>query len=395
MQSNRQLFLSHVAQTSDFPMSVEITGAEGVYMFGPDGKKYLDLIAGISVSNLGHSHPAIVNAVCEQAKKNMHLMVYGEFIQSPQTSLATALHQHTHPSLTHTYFVNSGSEAIEGAMKLVKRYTGRKKIICIEHAYHGSTQGALSMIGSKEMQQGFHPLLPDIDRIRLNSFDDLEKINSEIAAVFIEPIQGEAGVRVSNPIWLTALRKKCSEQKTLLVFDEIQSGYGRTGSLFAFHAYEIVPDVLVLAKGMGGGMPLGAFISRAEIMDVLRRDPVLGHITTFGGHPVSCAASLAALQLITSGDLLNQIPAKEALFRSLLVHPRIQEIRGKGLMLAVEIGTFEEVQKIIHACIEKGLITDWFLFCDSALRIAPPLTITEIEIQSACSILLEALNETN
>jgi acetylornithine/succinyldiaminopimelate/putrescine aminotransferase len=391
MASNRKLFLEHLAQTSDFPMAVEIERAEGCYMFGPGGKKYLDLIAGISVSNLGHGHSAIKKAINDQVETNMHLMVYGEFVQAPQVQLAAALHKATHSSLTHTYFTNSGSEAIEGAMKLAKRFTGRPEIACMYNAYHGSTHGALSMIGGPSMQQGFHPLLPGIKRLHFNHFDDLHLITSSTAAIFVEPVQGEAGIRPANPFWLEALRKKCDETGTLLVFDEIQTGYGRTGSLFAFQEYGIVPDVLVLAKGMGGGMPLGAFMARAEIMDCLRRDPILGHITTFGGHPVSCAASLAALTVLQHSDLIAQIPAKEELFRSLLVHEKIPEVRGKGLMLALELGSFEYVQEVIHRCIEKGLITDWFLFCDSSLRIAPPLIISEAEIKEACTILLEAL----
>lgn len=391
MSSYRRLFLEHLAQTSDFPMAVEIARAEGCYMYGPDGKKYLDLIAGISVSNLGHGNPAIKKAIKEQVDTNMHLMVYGEFVQASQVKLATALHKATHPTLTQTYFTNSGSEAIEGAMKLAKRFTGRAEIACMHNAYHGSTHGALSMIGGSEMQKGFHPLLPGINRLHFNRFDDLHLITHATAAVFVEPVQGEAGVRPANPFWLEALRKKCDETGTLLVFDEIQTGYGRTGTFFAFQDYGIIPDILVLAKGMGGGMPLGAFMARSEIMDCLRRDPILGHITTFGGHPVSCAASLAALEILLHSDILQQIPAKEELFRSLLVHEKILEVRGKGLILAMEIGSFDYVQEVIHRCIEAGLISDWFLFCDSALRIAPPLTITEGEIKEACSILIQCL----
>lgn len=394
MSGIKELFLSHVAQTSDFPMAVEITHARGSYMFGPNEKKYLDLISGISVSNLGHGHPAIVDAVIEQAKKNMHLMVYGEFIQSPQVELAQELCASLDAQLNSVYFVNSGSEAIEGAMKLAKRKTGRHHIICMEQAYHGSTQGALSMIGSRNMQNGFHPLLPGIKRMRFNQMDDLALITEDVAAVFVEPIQGEAGVRIADLSWLQALRKACHESGALLVFDEIQSGYGRTGSLFAYQSYGVVPDVLVLAKGMGGGMPLGAFVSSREIMSCLRKDPILGHITTFGGHPLSCAASLAALRELKKSGLAEEGLRKEVLFRNALQHPRIREIRGKGLMLAAEIGSFEEVQQIIAYCVEHGLISDWFLFCDSALRIAPPLTISEEEIQEACSILIEALNQT-
>jgi acetylornithine/succinyldiaminopimelate/putrescine aminotransferase len=393
MSTNRELFFKNLAQTSDFPMALEIVAAGGVYLIGPDGKKYLDLISGISVSNLGHGHPEVVNAVVHQARRNMHVMVYGEFIQGPQVQLADALHRYTHESLDSVYFVNSGSEAIEGAMKLVKRYTGRTEIICIENAYHGSSHGALSMIGGRHMQSGFHPLLPGIRRIRLNNFEDLNCITTETAAVFTELVQGEAGIREADPNWISALRKKTKETSSLLVFDEIQTGYGRTGSLFAFQRYQVVPDVLVLAKGMGGGMPLGAFMANQTIMAALKNDPILGHITTFGGHPVSCAASLSALQVIVREKYHLQAQEKGSLFQSLLKHPKIKEVRGIGLMLALELSNFEMVQKVIHLCIEKGLISDWFLFCDNSLRIAPPLTISEEEIREACRILLEAISE--
>jgi acetylornithine/N-succinyldiaminopimelate aminotransferase len=392
MATTRSLFFEHLAQTSDTPIGIEIEHAEGCWMYAPGGKKYLDLISGIAVSNLGHGHPEIVNAVIAQVKKNMHLMVYGEFINAPQVELAATLIKNLPENLSCVYFVNSGSEAVEGAMKLCKRFTGRTEIISFENSYHGNTQGALSIIGGDERKKGFYPLIPGTKRIRLNNTDDLEFITENTAAVFIEPVQGEAGIRIATKNYLSALRKKCDETKTLLVFDEIQSGYGRTGKLFAFQHSGIIPDILLLAKGFGGGMPLGAFIASPSIMNCLRNEPVLGHITTFGGHPVSCAASHAALNVLLSTDLIEKTIDKENLFRSLLVHPKIRGIRGTGLMLAVELESAEAVMNVIQICIEKGVITDWFLFCDNSLRIAPPLTISNDEIEFACRVIVEAVS---
>ncbi len=389
----RQLFLEHLAQTSDFPLAFEIEKAEGCYLIDPQGKKYLDLISGIAVSNLGHGNEKIRRAIIQQVEKHAHLLVYGELVQAPQVQLAAKLASVLPPALQSVYLVNSGAEATEGAMKLAKRYTGRYEIACFENAYHGSTQGALSLIGGDAMKNGFMPLLPGITRLRFNREEDLELITTATAAVFTEPIQGEAGIRPGTDSFLKALRRRCDETGTLLVFDEIQSGYGRTGKLFAFEHSGVVPDILLLAKGMGGGMPLGAFISSVEIMRCLRNNPVLGHITTFGGHPVSCAASLAALEELLSGSLIAEAAEKEKLFREGLQHPRIKEIRGKGLMLAAELDSFATVQKVIQRCLDKGLLTDWFLFCDYSLRIAPPLTISREEIEWACGVIKESLGD--
>lgn len=392
MSTQRQLFFQHLALTSDFPLALEISRAEGNYLIDVNGKKYLDLISGIAVSNLGHGHAKIKEAVIEQVNKNMHLMVYGEYVHSPQVKLAEKLCSLLPSSLNNVYFVNSGAEAVEGALKLAKRFTGRTEIISCKNAYHGSTHGALSIIGDEEFKNAFRPLLPDVQQIVFNDLSQLEQITGKTACVIVEPVQGEAGIRPATKEYLEALRKKCTEQSVILIFDEIQSGYGRTGKLFAFEHYGVIPDVLLLAKGMGGGMPLGAFISSQEMMKTLRTNPVLGHITTFGGHPVCCAASLAALEEIVSPGIIATVTEKEKLFRQLLVHPAIRERRSKGLMMAVELESFEKVQQVITSCIEKGVIVDWFLFCNNSLRIAPPLTISEEEIRMACGVMLESLN---
>jgi acetylornithine/succinyldiaminopimelate/putrescine aminotransferase len=391
MLTSRQLFLQHLAQTTDFPLLIEIERAEGVYMYSPDGKRYLDLISGISVSNVGHRHPRVVQAVKDQADRYMHLMVYGEFVQAPQTQLAQKLVAQLPPSLNNVYFTNSGSEAIEGAMKLAKRFSRRSEIISCFNAYHGSSQGALSVSGSELFKRAYRPLLPGIRQIRFNESADLEQITRQTAAVLIETVQGEAGIRVADLSYLQALRERCNQTGALLILDEIQAGFGRTGSLFAFEPYGIVPDVLVCAKGMGGGMPIGAFIASQELMSVFKENPILGHITTFGGHPVSCAASLATLEVILEENLLAKVAAKEALFRELLVHPAIRTIRSKGLMMAVEFDSFAILKPIIDRAIEKGVLTDWFLYCDNSMRIAPPLTITEPEIREACEVILSCI----
>lgn len=393
MSTLRNQFLNHLAQTSDMPMALEIVSADGNYQYDKNGKKYLDLISGIAVSNLGHNHPEIKKAIQTQLDAHLHLMVYGEFIQSPQVKLASELAKLLPDNLSSVYFVNSGSEAVEGALKLAKRYTGRTEIISFKNAYHGSTHGALSIIGSEEWKNSFRPLLPDVRQIHFLNWDDLNFISEKTACVIIEPVQGEAGVRIGNEFYLQALRKKCNETGTLLIFDEIQSGFGRTGKMFAFEHFNVVPDILLLGKAMGGGLPLGAFISSAEIMKVLQSNPVLGHITTFGGHPLCCASSLAALKVLQGEKYIDEAEEKGNLFKDLLTHPEIKEIRGIGLMLAVELRDFEFVQKVIKNCIEHGLITDWFLFSDCSLRIAPPLTITHDEIKSACEIILNALEE--
>lgn len=392
MQSQRSLFLEHVAQTSDFPLCLEIEKAKGMYMYDVDGKKYMDLISGISVSNLGHRHPNVINAVKEQLEKYTYLMVYGEFVQSPQVKLAQLLTQQLPPTLSSCYFVNSGSEANEGAMKLAKRYTGRKEIISFKNAYHGSTQGCLSIIGSDEFKKPFEPLLPNIIQIEFNNENDLAAITTQTACVIVEPIKGEAGVVAPKNDFLLKLRKKCTETGTLLIFDEIQTGFGRTGKLFAFEHFKVIPDILTLAKAMGGGFPIGAFISSAEIMSSLKTNPILGHITTFGGHPISCAAAFANLQtLLTEKELILSVQKKEQLFIELLKHPKIKAIRTFGLLIAVEFDSFETNKTIIDNCIANGLLTDWFLFNDKSMRIAPPLIITEEEIKLACKIILSSI----
>jgi putrescine aminotransferase len=392
MVSQRQLFLDHVAQTSDMPLMLEIEKAEGIYLLAKDGKKYIDLISGIGVSNIGHRHSEVIEAIKKQIDKYMHLMVYGEFIQSPQVELAKELTKILPPKLNNVYFVNSGSEAIEGAMKLAKRFNGRKEIISFNNAYHGSTQGALSIGGNENLKQAYRPLLPGIRNIKFNSIDDLNKISTNTSAVFIETIQGEAGIRIPDKEFLKALEKKCKETGTLLVADEIQCGFGRTGKFWAFENFDITPDILVCAKGMGGGMPIGAFISSKEIMSVLTNNPVLGHITTFGGHPVSCAASLATLKIINQKNILNEVVEKEQLFKKLLKHRKIKGIRSKGLFMALQLSDFQEVKSVIDKALDKGLLIDWFLFCNDSIRIAPPLIITEEEINEACDIILESLN---
>lgn len=392
MLSERQLFFRHLAQTSDFPLALEIVAAEGLYLTDKDGKRYLDLIAGIGVSNVGHRHPKVVQAVKDQADRFMHLMVYGEYVQYPQVKLAEALVKKLPASLDNVYLTNSGTEAIEGALKLAKRFTGRSRLISFRNTYHGSTHGALSIMGNETFKNAFRPLLPDCLVIDYNSFDALKLIDEQAAVVVVEGVQGEAGYRTPDIAWMQALRQRCTEMGVLLLVDDIQAGMGRTGDWFSFMAYDIVPDILTLAKGLGGGMPIGAFISSREIMASLKSQPILGHITTFGGNPVCAAAALAVVEVIEKENLLNGIPEKSALFRALLVHPLIKQIHGRGLMLAVELASFEQVQHVIQFVMDRGLITDWFLFNSQSLRIAPPLTITEKEIRWACQLLCEALD---
>ncbi|WP_246197596.1 aspartate aminotransferase family protein [Chitinophaga agrisoli] len=391
--NNRQLFLRHVAQTSDAPLALEITKAQGMYMWDADGKRMMDLIAGISVCNIGHCHPKVVKAIQEQAQSYMHLLVYGELVQSPQVAFASLLTQHLPATLNSVYFTNSGAEAVEGAMKLAKRYTGRTGIIAFKNDYHGSTQGALSLIGQEEWRNAYRPLLPDIQHLDYNDFSSLDYITTHTACVIAETVQGEAGVRVPQQAWLQALRGKCTQTGTLLVLDEIQCGLGRNGTLWAFEQFGIVPDILLLGKALGGGMPLGAFIADKEIMWCLTNNPVLGHITTFGGHPVSCAAGLAGMQALLDEQLIPAVKAKEQLFRNCLQHPAIKEIRSLGLMMAVELESFPVNKQVIDYCISRGLLTDWFLFSAESLRIAPPLIITEKEIKEACGLIIEALNK--
>ncbi|MHA4896660.1 aspartate aminotransferase family protein [Pedobacter sp. PWIIR3] len=389
MLTQRQLFLQHNAQTTLAPLLLEFSKAKGIYLYDTAGRAYLDLIAGIGVSNVGHCHPAVVQAVKEQAESYMHIMVYGEFVQSPQVNFAKALADILPMPLNCTYFVNSGTEAVEGAMKLAKRYNGRTEFIACNSSYHGSTQGALSLMGNEEFKQAYRPLLPNVKFIDYNDVADLDKISSKTAAVFIETIQGEAGIRIADINYFKALRQKCYETGTLLVLDEIQCGFGRTGKMFGFEHFDIVPDILLLAKGIGGGMPIGAFISSKEIMLSLATNPILGHITTFGGHPVSCAAGLATLETIVNENMVEGVSKKGELFKELLVHPAIKSVRGIGLMIAVEFESFELNKKIIDGCIEDGVISDWFLHCSNSMRIAPPLIITEEQIKHACMIILK------
>ena len=392
--TNRQLFQKFLAPTSDNPLALEIVKAKGIYLYDKEGKSYIDLISGIAVSNVGHRNKKIISAIKKQLDLYMHLMVYGEYIQSPQVLLAQALVNSTKiPSLNQVYFTNSGTEAVEGAMKLAKRYTGRTNFISCMNAYHGSTQGALSLAGDENFKNSFRPLLPNITHINYGCEGDLVHINNKTAAIIIEIIGGESGVRKASKSYFKSLRKRCDETGTLLIIDEIQTGFGRTGTFWAYEEMEIVPDVLLTAKGMGGGMPIGAFIANKNLMKSLSFDPVLGHITTFGGHPVNCAASLATLNYIIDDNLMEKVPSKSQLFKDLLIHPMIKEVRAAGLMIAVEFENFEIIQKIIANCLKSGLITDWFLFCNNSLRIAPPLIITKKEIKIACKIILQAINE--
>jgi acetylornithine/N-succinyldiaminopimelate aminotransferase len=387
----RQLFLQYQAQTSPSPLLLEIERAEGVYLYDTEGRSYTDLISGIGVSAVGHCHPRVVDAVKRQAETYMHLMVYGEYVQAPQVKLAVKLASLLPGNLQCSYFTNSGAEAIEGAMKLAKRYTGRTEIISFEKAYHGSTQGALSIMGDESYKNSFRPLLPDTRILKYNETEELSFISERTAAVFAEPVRGEAGAQLPDPGFLQQLRKRCDETGALLIFDEVQCGMGRTGKFFAFEHYGVVPDILVLAKGLGGGMPIGAFISSNGIMHTLNHDPVLGHITTFGGHPVNCAAALACIEVIEDEDLIRSIPAKEAIITDMLQHPKIKTIRGKGLMWAVAFDSFEENKRIIDACLAQGVITDWFLFAPHMLRIAPPLNITDDQLRHALQIILKSI----
>jgi len=393
MSSQRQLFLQNVAQTSDEPLMLEIVKASGMYLYDAAGKQYLDLIAGISVSNVGHCHPKVVEAVQQQAAKFMHTMVYGEFVLNPQTELAAYLTTLLPQSLNSVYFVNSGAEATEGAMKIAKKYTGRSEIISCNKSYHGSTQGALSILGDEYFKRNYRPLLPNTRLINYNKWDDLEQITCRTAAVFMEVVQAEAGVVLPEKGYLKAVREKCDATGTLLVFDEIQTGCGRTGKMFGFEHSGVVPDILLLAKGLGGGMPIGAFIANSKIMHVVKDQPILGHITTFGGHPVSCAAALASLKVIEEDRLYLKVAEKAALFAKLLQHTKIKKLHQAGLMMAMYVEDFAEVQSIIKSCIQQGLISDWFLFANDCIRIAPPLIINEEEIILASQIILKSLDE--
>jgi acetylornithine/succinyldiaminopimelate/putrescine aminotransferase len=392
--TQRQLFLSHVAQTSPSPIGLEIIKASGIKMWDVNGKEYVDLISGFSVCNIGHSHPEVIKAVKNQVDQYMHLIVYGEFIETPQVAYAKLITDHLPATLNSVYFTNSGAEATEGAMKLAKRVTGRSKIIAANKAYHGSTQGALSVMGDEYWRNAFRPLLPDIYHLNYNSYELISAIDGDTACVLVETVQAESGVNKPSPDWIKALRATCSEKGALLIFDEIQAGFGRTGSLWAFEQYDVVPDVLLLGKALGGGMPLGAFIADRKLMNTLTHNPVLGHITTFGGHPVSCAAGLAAMKVLLENTWIEEVKAKENLYLSLLNHHKIKSVRSSGLWLAIEFDNFETCKEIIDRCIEHGVVSDWFLFAPNCIRIAPPLIITTEEIEKTTQIILSAIDRT-
>lgn len=390
--NHRSLFLQHLAQTSQSPIGLHITSASGNYLIDDAGKRYLDLIGGISVCNIGHCHPNVVKAIQQQAQQYLHVMVYGELVQGPQVEYATLLAEHLPEHLDCTYFTNSGAEAVEGALKLAKRVTGRTDVIACNKSYHGSTHGALSVMGDEYWRNAYRPLLPGVCHYDYNDARLIEAINEQTACVIVETIQAEAGVQEPHPEWLKELRDTCTAHGALLVFDEIQCGFGRTGKLWGFEHYGVAPDILLLGKALGGGMPLGAFIASHKHMQCLTDNPVLGHITTFGGHPVSCAAGLAAMHVLLNEQLIDDVERKGALFIQHLSHPAIKAARGKGLLIAVELESNQKVLDTVQRCIESGIFTDWFLFAQNCLRIAPPLTITDEEIIKACDKIKRALD---
>jgi acetylornithine/succinyldiaminopimelate/putrescine aminotransferase len=391
--NQRELFLQHVAQTSDAPLALEIVRAAGCKMWDRNGMEYIDVISGISVCNVGHCNPRVVKAIKDQVDQYMHIMVYGELIESPQVQYASRLASMLPASLDAVYFTSSGSEATEGAMKLAKRLTGRTNMIAFNDSYHGSTQGALSVMGSEYWRNAYRPLIPGIKHLHHNQFESLDAIDEHTACVIAEPIQAERGVMTPSMEWMKALRQRCTETGALLVLDEIQTAFGRTGSMFAFEQFGIVPDILLLGKALGGGMPLGAFVASKQMMDSFTLNPVLGHITTFGGHPVCCAAGLAALEFLLDEKLISQVREKELLFTELLHHPMIKGFRSAGLLMAIDFETWDLNKQIIDRCIAKGVFTDWFLFASHCMRMAPPLIISAEEIQSACSIILECCDD--
>ncbi|MBR4995279.1 MAG: aspartate aminotransferase family protein [Alistipes sp.] len=392
----RKQFLRHIAQTSPAPQLIEVARAEGVFFYTPEGKPYYDLISGVSVNNVGHANTAVIEAVQRQVADYMHIMVYGEMVERPQVEFARLLAETLPEPLDSVYFLNSGAEAVEGALKLAKRYTARTEMISMRRAYHGSTHGAMSMMGAPEGEEwkgAFRPLLPDTKAISFNSFDDLAEITERTACVLCEPVQGEAGVCLPAEGYLQALRQRCDEVGALLIFDEIQVGMGRSGEMFAMQKYGVTPDIVCLAKALGGGMPLGAFVSSQKIMSTLTHDPVLGHITTFGGHPVCCAAGLAAMRYLQENRVVEDVERKGALYEELLKdHPQVKEIRRNGLLMAVELGQSEKLYKIMDFFIEEGILSDWFLFCDTAFRISPPLVISDDEIRDSVKIIRRCLD---
>ncbi|MBR2424323.1 MAG: aspartate aminotransferase family protein [Tidjanibacter sp.] len=390
----RKQFLQHIGQTSPAPQLIEVARAEGVFFYTPEGKPYYDLISGVSVSNVGHGNPAVVDAVCAQARDYMHIMVYGEVVERPQVEYARKIAEALPAPLDSVYFLSSGAEAVEGALKLAKRATGRTELIGMRNAYHGSTHGAMSLMGGEDWNYAFRPLLPDVRHIRFNNFDDLQHITTRTAGVLVEPVQGEAGVVVPAEGYLEALRARCTEVGAKLIFDEIQMGFGRSGEMFACVKFGVTPDIVCLAKALGGGMPLGAFVSDHDTMNLLTHNPVLGHITTFGGHPVCCAAGLAAMNYLEEHNLAGQAEQKGALFERLLAdHPKVVEIRRCGLLLAVELGSSEAYFRLLDLFIEAGILSDCFLFCESAFRISPPLTISEQEIEECAALIRTCLDK--
>ncbi len=391
MDPLKHAFQRHLARTSPDPLALDIVGAEGCHLIDRAGKRYLDLVAGLAVCNVGHRHPKVVEAIKQQVDRYLHVIPYGEFIQEPQVRFAERLTALLPDGLDTVYFVNSGTEAIEAALKLAKRATGRSRLIGCRKSYHGSTHGSLSLTDNTIKRQRNLPLLPAVDHIRFNDPGDLSLITAEVAAVVVEPIQGDAGVRLPEPSWMRALRERCSAVGALLVFDEVQTGFGRTGALFAFERYGTVPDILVLGKALGGGLPMGAFIGSHAHMDLLTHDPVLGHITTFGGHPLPCVAGLAALNALLEEGMVGNAQRMGTLFKELLKHPRIMDVRGEGLMLAVELGDTDPVQRVVRGCLQDGVLGFWFLSCPTAFRIAPPLCIAEAEVRTACATILRQL----
>ena len=396
--NTRQLFYNHLAQTSPEPLALNIIKAEGAMLYDASGKEYIDLIGGISVCNVGHRHPKVVEAIKKQADDYLHIMVYGELVQSPQVQYAKALVDALPSTLNSVFFTASGSEATEGAMKLSKRATGRTQMISFKNSYHGSTQGALSVMGSEYWQQAFRPLLPDVLQLRYNNLEDLDNISEKTACVIAETIQAEAGVLAPEKEWIQTLRKKCSEVGALLILDEIQCGFGRNGSLWAFTQFNVVPDILLLGKAIGGGMPLGAFIADKKLMDLFTDNPVLGHINTFGGHPVCCAAGLAAFEVLQQEILLTEVNEKSDLFVKNLKHIKINKVNAIGLMIAVHFDDYKTNKLVIDELVAgpadmPGVFTDWFLFADNALRIAPPLNISNEQINQACKLILKAVSK--
>lgn len=386
-------FFNHVGQTSPFPIALEVEKAEGVYIYDIYGNKYIDMISGIAVSSLGHGNREIVSAIKDQAERYIHTMVYGEHVQSPQVEYATKLTSLLPENLNSVFYTNSGSEAVEGAMKLAKRYTGRYEIIACRNGYHGNTHGSQSLMDREYLSQSYRPFVPGIKFIDYDNIQSLDLITNKTAAVITEVIQGDIGVKIASQEFMDALRNKCDQTGTLLVFDEIQTGFGRTGKLFAFEHYAVIPDVLLIAKAMAGGMPAGALISDKEILNSFTENPILGFISTFGGHPVSLAAACAALEILTTGTIIESVFAKENLIRKLLVHPLIKEIRSKGLLMAIDFQNSDIVKNIMKKAQSKGVLVDWFLYNDECIRLAPPLVISESEIEKACAILLETLDE--